>query len=84
MDAQRGPPPRRRVAPVAVHRDCVMLTMDGVATDGVTLDISAANGFAVGVSTVDISAAGGSTENSGATRQRSSNVAGDSNNVVAF
>ena len=82
MDAQRGPPPWCRVAPVAVHQGCIMLSMDGVAADYVTLESSAAIGFVVDVSMVDISAAGGSTGNSGATRQRSSNVAGDSNEAA--
>ena len=44
--------------------------VDDVAADVATLDISAANGFAVDVSAAGGSAAGGSAGNSGVTRQR--------------
>ena len=52
------PPPSRLCYP-----------LDGDATDGVTLDISVANGFAVDGSTAGGSAASGSAGNSGATWQ---------------
>ena len=57
MDAQQAPPPRRLAAPVTTRHGCVTLLANGVATDGVTLDRSTANGFVVGASAVDVSTA---------------------------
>ena len=57
---QWGLPPWRRASPVAVHCDCVVLSAEGIAADGVVLDGSMAGRIEVDGSAADSSTAGSS------------------------